>query len=135
MTAFSDRLKHCRLNRCLTQRQTAMAIGTSEQNYQRYERGSQQPTLSVLILLADFFGVSVDYLAGKSRLSFIMTESEINGVKVYGLKCENAEHLKVECEDISTDPDFLLNLVDKLNQNDVKLDHIMDIIQDELQSH
>lgn len=66
MTAFIDRLKICRKNCNVTQKQVAVAIGTSEQNYQRYERGTQQPTLPVLIALADYFDVSLDYLTGRS---------------------------------------------------------------------
>ncbi len=66
MTCFVERLKTCRKERHSTQKQVAEAIGTSEQNYQRYERGSQQPTLPVLIALADYFDVSLDYLVGRS---------------------------------------------------------------------
>lgn len=66
MTCFVERLKVCRKKDNLTQKQVAQKIGTSEQNYQRYERGSQQPTLPVLVALADCFDVSLDYLAGRS---------------------------------------------------------------------
>ncbi len=66
MAYFVERLKLCRKESNSTQRQVAEAIGTSEQNYQRYERGSQQPTLSVLIALAEYFNVSLDYLTGRS---------------------------------------------------------------------
>lgn len=66
MACFIDRLKLCRKNLPSTQKQVAESIGTSEQNYQRYERGSQQPTLPVLIALADYFDVSLDYLVGRS---------------------------------------------------------------------
>ena len=66
MANFVDRLKMCRKALNSTQKQVAQAIETSEQNYQRYERGSQQPTLPVLIALADYFDVSIDYLVGRS---------------------------------------------------------------------
>lgn len=66
MTNFIDRLRMCRKSSSVTQKQVASAIGTSEQNYQRYERGSQQPTLPVLVALADYFDVSLDYLVGRS---------------------------------------------------------------------
>lgn len=67
MEQFVDRLRALRQRDHVTQKQTAAAIGTSEQNYQRYERGSQQPTLPVLISLADCFDVSLDYLVGRSN--------------------------------------------------------------------
>lgn len=66
MDAFKDRLRQVRKERNLTQRQVAEAINTIEQNYQRYERGTQQPTLLTLIALADFFNISLDYLCGRS---------------------------------------------------------------------
>ncbi len=66
MATFVERLKEIRKGQHATQKQVASAIGTTEQNYQRYERGSQQPTLPVLLALADFFDVSLDYLVGRS---------------------------------------------------------------------
>lgn len=63
---FKQRLRDIRKSNNATQKQTAEAIGTTEQNYQRYERGAQQPTLPVLLALADYFNVSLDYLVGRS---------------------------------------------------------------------
>ena len=34
--------------------------------YQRYEYGPREPAYQKLIALADFFGVSIDYLVGRS---------------------------------------------------------------------
>lgn len=65
MANFTERLKACRKEQKRTQKQVAEAIGTSEQNYQRYERGTQQPTLPVLLSLADYFDVPLDYLTGR----------------------------------------------------------------------
>lgn len=66
MVLFNIRLKQIRKEFKVTQKQVAEQIGTTEQNFQRYERGSQQPTLPVLIALADYFDVSLDYLVGRS---------------------------------------------------------------------
>lgn len=66
MINFNARLKSIRKASNATQKQVAIAINTSEQNYQRYERGTQQPTLPTLVALADYFNVSIDYLAGRS---------------------------------------------------------------------
>ena len=63
---FSERLRLIRTTRGVTQKTTAKAINTTEQNYQRYERGTQQPTLPVLVDLANYFDVSLDYLVGRS---------------------------------------------------------------------
>ena len=65
MATFVDRLRYIRKAQSATQKQVALAIGTTEQNYQRYERGSQQPTLPVLLAIANYFDVPLDFLAGR----------------------------------------------------------------------
>ena len=63
---LKDALKRCRKLRNITQKQAASAAGVSEAMYQFYEYGRNEPTAGVLIALADFFDVSLDYLAGRS---------------------------------------------------------------------
>ena len=48
------------------QKDIANASGVTVRNYQRYEKGEAQPTLPVLLKLADYFNVSLDYLVGRS---------------------------------------------------------------------
>ena len=64
MAVFTDRLKEVKKRHCLTQAQLAVAAKVSLRTYQRYEYGEREPSLSVLIALADYFQVSIDYLAG-----------------------------------------------------------------------
>lgn len=63
---FSERICQLKLERKLLQKDIAAAIGLSLRAYQYYEKGQKEPTLSVLIRLADFFDVSLDYLVGRS---------------------------------------------------------------------
>ena len=63
---ISQRLKEIRKSKRITQKQAALAVDVAERNYQDYEYGKHQPTLSILIALADFFDVSLDYLTGRS---------------------------------------------------------------------
>ena len=58
------RLKEVRINKRLTLKQVALAINLSESTISLYECGKRHPDYSTLIKLADFFGVSVDYLLG-----------------------------------------------------------------------
>ena len=60
-------LKDLRTKRSLTQQQVADAIGCSVMVYSRYERETRQPSIDVLIRLSDLFGVTIDYLVGKSH--------------------------------------------------------------------
>ena len=63
---FQSRLKTLRIQANISQKQLAEAINTTDRNYRRYEAGTQQPTLPILIALADYFNVSLDYLVGRS---------------------------------------------------------------------
>ena len=63
---FPGRLKHLRHERGLTQKQVYSAVGMSAWGYPRYEYGERSPSFDCLIALADFYGVSLDYLVGRS---------------------------------------------------------------------
>ena len=63
---FPERLLQLKQERKLLQKDVAASIGLSLRGYQYYEKGQKEPTLSVLIRLADFFDVSLDYLVGRS---------------------------------------------------------------------
>ena len=67
MSVFSDRLRQLRKFRDVTQAQLAEAIGITDRACRRYEAGENEPTLSVLQSIADFFDVSVDYLMGRDN--------------------------------------------------------------------
>ena len=60
------RLKELREEKNLTQYEVARAIKTSQSNIGRWEKGLNEPAANYLILLADFFDVSIDYLLGRS---------------------------------------------------------------------
>ena len=51
-----------------TQMQVAKAIGVSVRYYQNLELGENMPGIERFIALADHFGVSLEYLAGRSEV-------------------------------------------------------------------
>ncbi len=61
-----ERIRTLRKEKGETQVQVATAIGILEAHYQRYERGENLPNLANAWKLADHFGVSIDYLVGRS---------------------------------------------------------------------
>lgn len=63
---FSTRLKDLRGKQNLTQKEVADAVGMAAVAYQRYEYGTREPAFRQFIALADFFDVSLDYLAGRT---------------------------------------------------------------------
>lgn len=65
MSSFSERLVDLRKNKGLTQQQLANALEIHTRGLQNYESG-RVPEPSILVKIADFFDVSLDYLMGRS---------------------------------------------------------------------
>lgn len=63
---IGNRLKELRKERKETQAQVAQAVGMGIRHYQRVEADDGLPGLEIFCALADHFGVSLDYLAGRS---------------------------------------------------------------------
>ena len=63
---IAESLESMRRARGLTQQQLARETGISQQNLSRWETGTHIPNLADCIRLADFFGVSLDELVGRS---------------------------------------------------------------------
>ena len=61
-----NRLKDLREDHDYTQQQVAAAIGMTPRKYSYIETGMQQLTAEVLVSLARFYAVSVDYLLGET---------------------------------------------------------------------
>ncbi|MEA4928413.1 MAG: helix-turn-helix transcriptional regulator [Candidatus Limiplasma sp.] len=64
--SIGDRLKDARKANGLTQEQLSELAGVARENIGRYETGKSQPTVDVLIRLADALNVSTDYLFERS---------------------------------------------------------------------
>ncbi len=58
----SNRIKDLREDHDLTQQKVADAIGITQRKYSYLETGVQPLTDEILIKLADFYGVSIDYI-------------------------------------------------------------------------
>ena len=61
------KIKEIRESRGLTQRQAASNLGLSPVVYGRYENGIRKPDPETLMLIADYFGVTVDALLGHTE--------------------------------------------------------------------
>lgn len=66
MFNFGERLKLLRLSKGITQKQLAEKIGASERGIQNYETNQRKPTYDILISLANYFEISLDYLVGRT---------------------------------------------------------------------
>lgn len=67
MTKLAERLDALRKERNLTQMLAAEGMGIPFSTYRRYEKKEREPDASVLVQMADFYGVSLDYLVGRSE--------------------------------------------------------------------
>ncbi|MEK6452577.1 helix-turn-helix transcriptional regulator [Caldifermentibacillus hisashii] len=64
---YGERLKRLREDKKLSQQQLADRLNINRSTYARYELGQTQPDYETLQRLADFYGVSVDYLFGREN--------------------------------------------------------------------
>lgn len=58
------RIRDLRIDRGLTQAQVAEVLHVSQNTYSQYEIGTTRYPLDVVVTLAEFYDVSVDYLVG-----------------------------------------------------------------------
>lgn len=63
---LNARLKTLRTEKNLTQAEISSIIKRTASAYSNYEKGIHVPPLDTLIALADYFGVSLDYLVGRT---------------------------------------------------------------------
>lgn len=77
MTKFSNRLKELRNEKGLSLRDLAEEIGTTKSTLSRYENDMRQPKQDVLEALADYFGVTIDYLLGRTNQKYFKSEDTI----------------------------------------------------------
>lgn len=67
MKTVSDMLKELREDNDLKQSDVAVIIGTSQQQYSKYEKGETELPVRVASVLATHYGVSLDYLTGRTK--------------------------------------------------------------------
>ena len=64
---MKNRLRGLRKGKDLNQTQIAAVLRISQRGYSKYETGENDIPTQVLLRLADFYGVSVDYLLGRDE--------------------------------------------------------------------
>ena len=64
---MENRIHDLREDHDLTQQQVPDAIGITQRKYSYVETGQQQLTADILIKLADFYDVSIDYILRQTQ--------------------------------------------------------------------
>ena len=88
---LSERMVELRKNRGITQKQLALALGLSELAIQNYESERRRPAHEVMVDIAKYFNVSIDYLVGRTdnpnvNDGIFETKSEIVTCPLNGMK-------------------------------------------------
>ncbi len=79
-----ENLKKLRNRENISQQKLADIIGVSQQSINKYENHNIEPDIATLVLLADYFNTSIDYLVGH-------TDIERRIEKVYSDKLNEIE--------------------------------------------
>ena len=61
---YAKELKQHREMNGLTQAEVAQATGLNQSSISRWEEGKRSPSIEYCIILADFYGISIDDLVG-----------------------------------------------------------------------
>ena len=61
------RIKALRRERALTQAAVAETLACDQSLYSKYERGERALPLELAVCLADYYGVTLDYLVGRAE--------------------------------------------------------------------
>ena len=64
---YIKRLKDLRIDNDLTQQDIADILHCQREVYRIYETGVREIPVSFLCILADYYGVSLDYIVGRSN--------------------------------------------------------------------
>ena len=67
MKSCAEIIRELREDRDLTQAEIAAVLGTSQQHYSKYENGKYEMPVRAVIILADYYNVSTDYLLGRTE--------------------------------------------------------------------
>lgn len=90
---FIKKVHHCVMNNLakyrkskgLLQKDVAKMLGIATNTYCCYETGINEPSISVLLNLADIFGVSVDELLGRTSEPGIFDDARVPKTRVQEL--------------------------------------------------
>lgn len=119
--SFGAKLKNCRKNMSLSQKELGQKIGVAESTVSLYESNKRFPDAETLKKISALFNVSIDYLLGSSLEETSPTQTEPVGYYTDPEVAQIAEELR-------TNPDrrILFDASKDLNKDDI--DTVLKII-------
>ncbi|MCM1328084.1 MAG: helix-turn-helix domain-containing protein [Ruminococcus sp.] len=91
---FYQRLRDLREDSDMNQAKIANIIGTTQSYYAQYENGKRPLPFDRVVELANFYNVSLDYIAGRTNDKRGLTRSELSGNETVLIK--NFRSLSIE---------------------------------------
>lgn len=61
-----NRIKELRKRYSMSQADLALILSVTQRTLSRYEMGKREPSINMLIALANYFDVTIDYLVGRN---------------------------------------------------------------------
>ena len=95
---LGDKIKELRIEKQITQEELAKIVGITTASIGMYETNGRKPSYDVLNKIADYFGVSTDYLLGRNTES-----SDQSFLRVM----QDAKNKGYDADDIRLALDFL----------------------------
>lgn len=83
MQNFGLYLKECRIQNTMTQKELADYLHVSDKTISSWENGRTHPDISMLVMISDFFNISLDNLFRKDTTMIKKIDSNIKMKKVY----------------------------------------------------
>lgn len=133
MSVFAEQLKTLRKINGLTQKELAEKLKIKQNSYSDWENGKSEPNIEMLVRIADYFDVSLDYLLGgkmkniteefslclkKLRMKRKLSQKQI----AEELKISQQQYSKWEGGIITTNAETLVRLA---NYFDVSIDYLL----------
>ena len=93
---LGDKLKKLRERKGLNKKQMAQELGLQYMTYCRYENDEREPNNEILIEIANYFDVTIDYLIGNSlKLDIYPHEYETAEIRCPVCGCENVHFVRI----------------------------------------
>jgi len=77
---FAERLKKLRMDKGISQEDLAKIVGVKQQTIGGWEVGRTEPDHQITCMLADYFGVTTDYLFGRDPQDTTTTADTLNKI-------------------------------------------------------
>lgn len=128
--AFSEKLKYIRNELRLSQDELAGELGVSRQSISKWESGSAYPEIDKLIMISNFFDVSIDYLLKDSYAADgIGAESIDRTVLKFLASSADMEKISKRLIDIAEDGIIEGDEIKEIEQISARLDGVIENIQ------